>query len=292
MLVRDRYPAGVPCWIDLLPPDPAAAAGFYGGLFGWTFEERIPAEVPGSYQIASLDGLVVAAIGSPPADGEPGADLVRSQPVRWNTYVSVDDADAAAARARDAGGTVLVEPYDVNVAGRAAAIADPSGAVVHVWQPGVRAGVQVANAPGSWNWSNLSTTEPAAAAEFYGRVFGWEARAIDLGGVEAMMLCLPGYGDFLASLEPGIRERQAAEGVPEGFADAIAWLQTADPGTAPEWTVTFAAADTEAAAAWAAEYGGTVLVPPFDAGDAQVATLVDPAGTVFTVNTWAPTEST
>ncbi|MBK0296516.1 VOC family protein, partial [Bacillus sp. S34] len=50
------YPQGVPSWIDARQPDPDAAQAFYGGLFGWDFEERLPPGVPGSYRIVSIDG--------------------------------------------------------------------------------------------------------------------------------------------------------------------------------------------------------------------------------------------
>ena len=42
MRERTEYPAGVPCWLDTSQPDPEAAAAFYGGLFGWEFEDRTP----------------------------------------------------------------------------------------------------------------------------------------------------------------------------------------------------------------------------------------------------------
>ena len=52
-------------------------------------------------------------------------------PPHWNCYVSVDDADASAARAAELGATVLLaEPFDVFEAGRMAAFADPQGAVL------------------------------------------------------------------------------------------------------------------------------------------------------------------
>jgi predicted enzyme related to lactoylglutathione lyase len=96
------YPAGVTCWVDTEQPDLDAARRFYAALFGWTFIDAAPAEAPGTYLIASLDGAVVAAIGQPQGDA----------PVEWNTYIAVDDADAAAAAVRAAGGSVTPEPVD------------------------------------------------------------------------------------------------------------------------------------------------------------------------------------
>ncbi len=47
MLERSEYPPGVPCWIDT-QPDAEAAVQFYGGLFGWEFEDQMPPDVPGN----------------------------------------------------------------------------------------------------------------------------------------------------------------------------------------------------------------------------------------------------
>ncbi|WP_308291965.1 hypothetical protein [Pseudarthrobacter cellobiosi] len=36
------YPAGVPCWVDTQQPDVEVAMHFYGGIFGWEFEDTAP----------------------------------------------------------------------------------------------------------------------------------------------------------------------------------------------------------------------------------------------------------
>src|SRR3954464_14871708 len=101
------YPDGVPCWVDTEQPDVEAARHFYAALFGWTFADAIPADAPGTYLIASLDGRDVAAIG--PAQGD--------VPVEWNTYIAVQDAGAAAANVRAAGGVVQRGPSTQDPAG-------------------------------------------------------------------------------------------------------------------------------------------------------------------------------
>ena len=63
MLERDGYLPGVPCWVDTSQPDPEAAVAFYGGLFGWDFEDAMPPGSPGKYFIARLRGGDVAAVG-------------------------------------------------------------------------------------------------------------------------------------------------------------------------------------------------------------------------------------
>lgn len=284
VVVRDEYLPGVPCWVDIAPPDVEAGAAFYGSVFGWTFEERTPVGVAGRYLVAQLDGKDVAGVGAL-------TDGARS-PAGWSTSVAVEDADAAAAAVREAGGRVLLEPVDIAGAGRLAVGADPAGAVFKVWQAAGHSGAQVVNAPGTWNWSDLTTPDPEGARAFYGAVFGWETRSVDFGpGVEpGTMWCRPGYGDFLATIDPELRRRHAEPGVPEGFSDAIAWLATApdDGAAAAAWGVTFAVEDTEGVVERAVEAGGTVVVPPYDVGVGSVAVVEDPHGARFTVSHYQP----
>ncbi len=289
---RAEYPAGVPCWIDLSGPDPEASVAFYGGLFGWESEDRLPAEAPGHYFVSSLDGLVVAGVGGP---ADPDA-----APPRWATYVSVDDLEAAIERVAAAGGTVLEGPTEVGPAGHSARCTDPSGAEFFLWLAAARHGVELVNAPGSWNWSNLATPDPDRAAEFYAAVFGWEAQPATLGDAESAssLLRLPGYGDVLAERDPALRARQAAA-VPDdltdlaaGFADAVAWIVPSADGAPAGWDVTFAVADTDAVAARAVELGGTVEVEAHDLGPTRLALLRDPQGVPFTISHYDPTRTT
>ena len=279
LLDRDDYPAGVPCWVDTFQPDAGAAAGFYGELFGWDFEERAPdGEV--EYLVARLRGSAVAAV-APQAPGAPPQ-------ATWNTYIAVASADDAAERVVAAGGSVLAGPFDVRDAGRMAVIADPAGAVVHLWQAGARKGAQLVNAPGSWNWSNLECGDAAGVQDFYWEVFGWEADAMAFGDADSAMLRLPGYGEFLAARDPEIRRRHAQAAVPSGFTDAIGWIVPPANGEAPRWSVTFAVDDPDAIAAHALELGGSVVVDPYDVAPVRLAVLRDPQGAQFTISAYRP----
>ena len=269
------YPAGVSCWIDTEQPDIDAACRFYASLFGWTFSDAVPADVPGTYLIASLDGADVAAIG-PPQGGD--------SPVEWNTYISVDDADAAAATVRTAGGGVQLEPVDAGPGGRMAACVDPRGARFRLWQPRRRLGAQVTNVPGSWNFSDLHTGDADAAANFYAPLFGWE---FDDSGF-ATMIRRPGYGAHLAAtVDPGIFERQA--GAPPGFADAIGWLMPLASGR-DHWHVTFTVASRDESAA-TAEALGAVVVSSENTEWTRTALIRDPQGAELTLSQFTPPEN-
>jgi uncharacterized protein len=280
-MVRDAYVPGVPCWVDTGQPDPDAAAGFYGDLFGWRFADRMPDGSPGRYLVGRLDDHDIAGIGSQPG-GAPATPT-------WDTYISVVSADEAAARVRDAGGAVLAAPFDVLDDGRMALCADPAGALFRLWEPRGFAGAQVVNEAGTWNWSMLATRDVERAVAFYGTVFGWEATPMDLGQGQVVLCRVPGYGEFLERFEPGIRARHASGGMWAGFSDAVAWITpAADGGAVPRWDVTFAVRDADASARQAVELGGKVVRPPMTAGVTRVAVLADAHGAVFTVSRYQP----
>jgi uncharacterized protein len=277
---RDGYIEGVPAWIDTSQPDPQAAAKFYGDLFGWELEDVMPPEAGIHYFMARIRGLDVAAVGSIPEGGP--------QMATWNTYIWVDSADETAAKVRDAGGSVVMEPFDVMDAGRMAVFADPEGAVFMVWQPNRHRGSQVVNEHGSNNFNNLNTRDLESAKAFYGAVFGW--RTLDLDG-GAVMWALPGYGDHLEELTPGLRKGMEEMGAPAGFADVVAGINRIgddQPDTPAHWGLTFAVDDADEIAAKATELGATVLVPPFDAPWVRMAVIADPQGATFVASKFVP----
>ena len=266
---RDGYIPGVPCWVDTSQPDPEAALGFYTGLFGWDFESVLPAEAPGQYFIARLRGGDVAAVGSIPEAMPPMA--------MWNTYIWVESADDTAAKVIDAGGSVLMEPFDIMDFGRMAVFADPEGAAFCVWQAKEHRGAQVVNEHGSLNFNGLNTRDVDGAKSFYGSVFGWTTLALPA----AEMWTLPGYGDHLERDNPGLRKQMAEMGGPVGFEDVVASINPIgddQPDTPAHWSVTFGVDDADATAAKATELGGTVVVPPLDVPWSRLTVIRDPQG--------------
>jgi hypothetical protein len=284
MLARDGYPAGVPCWVDLIQADLDRTMDFYAGLFGWTFRVRTPEDAPSRYAHAVLDDLVVAGVGGPPVSG--------NDPSGWTSYVWVDSAEETLAAVEVSGGRVLAQPVDIPHAGRSAVCADPAGAVMGLWQAAENRGVQLVNAPGSWNFSELHTADPGSAEAFYGSVFGWEAELLETGGAQKVwMWRVPGYGDFLAARDPEIRERQQADQAPKGFEDAVALMDSvtiAGPRDPAHWTVTFAVADADAAAARAVDLGATLVTPLFDTDYTRSGTIRDPQGATLNLSEYRP----
>jgi predicted enzyme related to lactoylglutathione lyase len=283
---RDGYIPGVPCALDATQPDPEAAAAFYSGLFGWECEDVMPPESEAQYFVARLRGRDVAAVGS---------IEIAPQTATWNTYFWVDSADETASRVRDAGGSVLVKPFDIKPnAGRKAVCTDREGAAFCVWQAKSNRGAQLVNEPGTLVFNGLNTRDVEAAKSFYGPVFGWRTLTLDSG---AEMWALPGYGDYLERHNPDLRKRLAEMGGP-GYEDVVASIDPIpddQPDSPAHWSVTFAVDDPHATAAKASQLGGTVIAPPVEAPWSRpgyyrvhVTIIKDPQGATFSASKFVP----
>jgi predicted enzyme related to lactoylglutathione lyase len=270
MSEREQYPAGVPCWVETLQPDPQAALDFYGPLFGWEFSGPgpMPGDPPGQYFVARVRDRDVAGIGSLPERSGPPAPA-------WSTYIRVDSADETAEQAKHAGGSLRDGPFDVLPAGRMAVLADPTGAPVCVWEARAREGAQLVNEPRAWSMSLLHTSDPERSNAFYGAAFGWEPERFDAGGAEITLWRLPGYvgGE---PLQPVPRDVVAGM-IPSGGDDSPSAVQ-------PHWSVDFWVDDADATAEHATKLGGKVVVPPYDTPGFRSAVLADPGGAMFSVS--------
>jgi predicted enzyme related to lactoylglutathione lyase len=260
MSERDGFERGVPCWVAGVYPDAEAAASFYTELFGWEAENLMPPAAPEKYFLCKLRGRSVAAVVSQHGAPPPPAPA-------WGTYVWVESADQAAAHVARAGGSIIADPFDSPGGGRMAVLADPSGAVFCVWQPGELRGAQVVNEPGAWAMSMLNSPDPAGAKEFYGEVFGWETDTFQMGDAEITMWRVPGY----VGGEP---EQPVSRDV----------VGVMVPGEQPHWSVDFWVDDVDAIAAKTAALGGRVIAPPYDPPGFRQAVVADPQGAAFTVS--------
>lgn len=246
---RTAYAPGTFCWADLTTTDQSAAKDFYGRLFGWEAED-MPVGDGAVYTMMRLDGKDVAAISAQqPQQAEAGV------PPTWNSYVSVESADAAADRAGQLGATVHAPAFDVLEAGRMAVIQDPQGAFFMAWEPRRHVGAGLVNAPGALSWNELASPDLDASAAFYRDLFGW------------------GIAPFEESPQPylSIRNGEANNG-------GIRELQPPEP---PHWLVYLATGDLDAALARVDELGGTKIVGPIDIQMARIAVVQDPQGGVF-----------
>lgn len=251
MVFRDTpWPEGTPCWVDVMVSDVARAAGFYSSLLGWRLEDQ--GEEFGHYQIATLQGRSVAAIGPKPPD-------LAEVPSTWTTYLAVTDVDKTAAKITEAGGQLMMPPGDVGEAGRMAVAADTAGAVFGLWQGKETTGLQIANVPGTLVWNECLTTDFEGGKAFYAEVFGY--RIDDMSG--------EGFSYVTLNLDD-----RPIGGLGGISADAPA-------GTPSHWSVYFGVSDTDAAIARLQDLGGTVAGGPQDSPYGRVAQVTDDQGVPF-----------
>ncbi len=247
---RTKYTPGTFSWTDLTTTDQEGAKGFYSALFGWELMD-MPAGEGVMYTMATIDGKNVAAI-SP----QPQMQRDAGAPPAWNSYITVENADAALKRAAELGGTVHAPAFDVMEAGRMGVVQDPQGAYFLVWQPGQNIGASLVNAPGALCWNELGSPDVDGSARFYGDLFGWTTTPME--GADPPYLVIENDGHANGGIRP-----------------------PAPPGTPPFWLVYFAVADIEAALAKVGELGGNVLVGATDIGVAKIGVVQDPQGAVF-----------
>jgi uncharacterized protein len=244
---RESYAPGVFSWTDLATTDVDAAKAFYSDLFGWSTEDN-PLPGGGSYTMASIDGRSVAGLSAVQQEGQPPA---------WNAYVTVENADASAAKAAELGGTVVAQPFDVMEAGRMAVIADPTGGIFCVWQAGDNIGAELVNGHGMLSLTQLNTNDTERASEFYSQLFGWRIERTE--GTE-----IPYWGIYVG----------------DALNAGMMMLQPDSPAP-PHWLVYFGHNDLDGAAEKITSRGGTVLVPKTPVPGGEFVVGQDAQGAVF-----------
>ena len=145
--------------------------------------------------------------------------------------------------------------------GRMLVAADPTGATFGVWQAKGTIGAGIVNEPGALSWEDLRTTDPDAAAAFYGAVFGHTTEPLPDGGEDYSVFTVAGDDAPLGGMG-------GMEGAPEG--------------TPPHWLAYFGIDDVDAAADRVPRRRH-VITPPFDTPYGRLAAIGDPFGAVFWV---------
>jgi predicted enzyme related to lactoylglutathione lyase len=247
------FRAGEPCWVDC-GTDVAKATAFYRALFGWEIEDL--GEEAGGYAMATKGGSQVAGLGPQQNPGPPF----------WSVYFKTDDAAKTAELVTGAGGTVLVEPFEVMEAGTMAVFTDPVGAAFSVWQPNQMAGFGAVGEPGTYCWAELVTTDVDRSKAFYADVLGLTPHDAqgDLAGYTEWKLDDRSVGGLMAK--------------PDDMPAEIP----------PFWGVYFAVSDTDATVAKVGELGGMTVAGPIDIPPGRFAACVDPVGAMFSVITPNP----
>jgi uncharacterized protein len=120
---------GAPSWFELLTRDHGAALAFYRSVFRWE-----------TSTVSDSDEFRYAVMQNPQGEGElagvmdASGFLPEGEPANWSIYWRVDDTEAAVARVKELGGSVLIDVQDTPY-GRLASVTDPVGALFKLRTP-------------------------------------------------------------------------------------------------------------------------------------------------------------
>ena len=267
------YPHGVTSLDRHRAARPEAAAGFYGGLFGWTFTDACRPAPRGRTSSPRSTARTSRAIA-------PGAAAARLEHLRRRRR-----------RRRHRGGR--------RSPAAAPSISAPGGRRArrpgrHLRRPGRRRVPAVAgraagwarsaiNAPGAWNFSDLHTPDREAAMAFY--------TPCSAGGPPTSSR---GRDDAAGARvrRPPRRHRRPRH--PRAAGLGAARVRRRDrrprrdrPGETAHWHVTFTVADRDDSAAAAERLGATSSRHPTTSGPGT-RSVRDPQGAEFTVSQFTP----
>lgn len=242
---------GTPCWADATFSDIEGAKRFYGELLGWTYGDSLPEF--GNYTQAYADGKAVAAL-MPPMPGQ-------EVPAAWCLYLASPDAAATAARIREHGGKVLVEPMQVGEFGTMVLATDPGGVPFGVWQAGSHEGFEARTVPGAYNWAEVYTREPEKADAFFPAVFGYGVKRLEDDAIDFTLYDL--------GADPVLGRMKMTEDFP--------------PEVPQYLNVYFTVTDCDAAVEKAKALGAELQFGPLTIPFGRFATLTDPQGAAFSV---------
>ena len=252
-LSSPEYPAGAPCWVDLLVVDVPRAQTFYAALFGW--EWRAGDALSGGYRLALHDGHPVAGISRRP-------DNV-AVPSQWTTYLRVDAIEVVTATLASFGGQPLGQPVSLGGLARTLVARDPGGTFFGLWQPDSLGGSGLLDSPGALAWNELLTRSYDEVKAFQSAVFGHA------------------FDDQSDEGEPRWSVASTSDGNP---AYGLAEIGDEWPSEiSSHWVVSFATQNVVASVAAALDHGATLLQGPFEGPFGLGAVLSGPEGEVFAV---------
>ena len=246
------YLPGKFVWFEHVSKDTAKAKAFYSALFGWKLNSMPMGEQ--SYDMIMLGDAGIGGFRT----AEPG------MPSHWGSYLSVPDVDKSFAKATAAGAKSLMPPMNYGDVGRAAAIADPTGAALALWKGAQGDPADVEKTPaGGWMWNELHSSDAKAAVAFYEKAFGFSHDAMDMG---------PGGTYYVLKDATGSRRAGVVQKSP-------------NMPMPSNWLPYISVADCDASAAKASKLGAMSLaMPPTDIPNiGRFAVVIDPVGAAIAI---------
>ena len=251
----NSYKQGIFCWVDLGTIGVEDSKKFYSGLFGWNAIDT-PADGGLTYTMMMLDEKAVSAVYEMNEE-------VKSQniPPHWISYVAVDSVDDTMSKVSGLGGNVIMEPFDVMEEGRMGLLADPTGAIIALWQAKNNIGAAVKNVPGALCWFEHASNDPSAAIPFLEKLLGWTSQTQKMGEIE--------YTTFFAG---------------EEMAAGMFKMPPEMDGVPAHWLPYFLVEDVDSSVAKAQAGGANILRPNTPIPNmGYFAVIQDPQGAAFAI---------
>ncbi len=246
------YLPGKFVWFEHVSTDTIKARDFYRALCGWIIQSMPMGEQSYDMIINGTDSIGGFR------SGEPGT------PAHWVSYLSVPDVERSFAAAKAAGARGLMAPTDFGEVGRAAVIADPTGAAVSLWKGAQGDPADVEKTPlGGWFWNELFTPDAKAAVAFYEKAFGYSHDAMDMGTQGFYYL----LKDAASKLRAGVMQQPADMRVPAHW---LPYIRVAD-------------CDATVVKAMQLDAKMTLVAPTDIPNVGRFAVLLDPVGAAIAV---------
>lgn len=115
---------GAMIWNELCTEDPKRAQDFYKAVLGLDATVIDAGGKPYTLLMTGEDAVAGVLLKTPEMEGKS----------TWDVYFAADDVDEVVATVKDAGGSVVVEPFDLPVGARMAVVMDLFGAVFEIMQ--------------------------------------------------------------------------------------------------------------------------------------------------------------
>jgi predicted enzyme related to lactoylglutathione lyase len=242
-------------WHDLLTDDVNSVKTFYGGLFGWKFDNGGDPEAV--YTTILFNGNPIGGIIH--LENKDGGTNYASQ---WMEYISVDDVDAAFQEVIKQNCKVYREPFDILNRGRIAIFADTRGALIAIVNSSSGDPEDVAVEYNNWFWNELWTDDMNNSVEFYKSLFNYSLEEYKTRS----------DNDYVI-LRTEERRRFGILKIP--FEDVK-----------PNWLPFAAVKDVRDVEDKVKELGGEILVPSEGIIGNDASILADPSGAVFAIHNW------
>jgi predicted enzyme related to lactoylglutathione lyase len=253
MAVATSTLLGRPLWYELMTTDMKAAESFYRDVVGWQTKPFEGAGQP--YTMFDRGGgQTVGGVMTRP-------DEVKAPPF-WAMYIGVPQLEETAEKIKKLGGRAHTEVITVPNVGRMQMMMDPQGAGFYIYEPdSTEQRAEAAAEVGEASWRELTTTDAAAAMQFYGQVFGWEpGETMDMGPVGLYRVFNRPHGMIGGMMNN-----------PPEMADVP-----------PNWQIYFRVPDVHAAAERIKANGGQILNGPMQIPDGDwIVNAMDPQGAAF-----------